>query len=1106
MFYKIKAKILRYTEYRDKNFEAYMFSTRIKILVGYALLAIVLVSATWMVYDNTRSLSAVNHASERFMARRDIVDSLVFSMLETANAERSVLLGDASKWERFDRALSGSKRQARKLRLLLNDTLKQQRLDTLMALLIAKRENTLLVMNVLKNNSRDIYYNNKVEALHSGRDSIVISPQTKERHEQHETVYEVVKTKRGFFRRLGDAFRKQRTDTISTTRLTHQPSTDTIHHRLNIADSVANALAEIHSEQQRANDRQQDIISTRNDRLQLVSIQLTKRTWQLLEDIQSDEHNAMQRVVGKAISSRRAMIVRIAVLGLLAILSAAILVVYILRDIKRERRDRQRILEAKTETERIMQQRERLLLTITHDIKAPAASIAGFIDLLSEYVDRPKAVGYLQSISGSANHLLQLVSALLDYHKLESGKAERHEVSFQPTALVSECVAQIQPLAMAKQLRLATDINVAEDMFCRSDAFRIKQIVNNLVSNAIKYTDEGEVRVGITVLNGWMTLSVSDTGCGMTPEELQSVFNAFTRLPGAQGKEGVGLGLTITREIVTLLGGRINVASTKGKGTTFRVCLPVKVVTNQGIHSGGALVSSAPTKQQVHQQSKHTQGVHLSQVHQQSKEVHQQSKHTQGVHLSQVHQQSKELHQQSKHTQGVHLSQVHQQSKELHQQSKHNSMVGALETSAPPKGNSQHPNTSTPQPIISVVIVDDDRLQGQLLNEMLRRIDGVQFDITTTIHADEAISIAVEKNPHIVFTDIEMPEMNGSEIMHRIRSASSATSATDKPVLRTKFVAMTAHEQSIMPQLRSDGFDACLFKPFSVQTLAATICQLTGATVRVLENSKLTIAGEAENNSKLKTQNSKLNIAGEAENNSKLKTQNSKLTIAGEAENNSKLKTQNSKLKIALLPFTDGDPEAEAQIIGDIRKSIEEYLEMIGDGSDPERVAKAAHKAMPLLEMIEPGKNQWVASLQTPGGALVSSAPTKQQSGGALVSARLSPLARARSAPIKQQQPGGALVSSAPTKQQQSGGALVSSAPIQQPGGAPTKQQYSQSEEKSILVGALETSAPPEETTTPSGETTAPPEETTTPPNEQERERLTKQLIEKLKEILCDIY
>ena len=906
-----------------------MFSTRIKILVGYALLAVVLVSATWMVYDNTRSLSAVNEASERLMARRDIVDSLVFTMLETANAERSVLLGDAGKWQRFDEALSSSAANAMRLRPLLMDTLKQQRLDSLITLLKAKRENTLLVMKELNNDCRDIYYNNKLEALHSGRDSIVISPQTKERHEQHETVYEVVKTKRGFFRRLGDAFRKQHTDTVSTTRLTHQPSTATINHRLNIADSVANVLAEIHREQQRANDRKQDAISSRNRQLQRVSIQLTKRTWLLIEDIQSDEHNALQRVVGKAMSSRRAMIVRIAVLGLLAILSAAILVVYILRDIKRERRDRQRIIEAKAETERIMQQRERLLLTITHDIKAPAASIAGFIDLLSEYVDQPKAVGYLQNISGSAKHLLQLVSALLDYHKLESGKAERHEVSFAPAVLISECVAQMQPLAMEKKLKLTTDVQVTESMLCRSDAFRIKQIVNNLVGNAIKYTDKGEVRVGVSIANRQLSISVKDTGCGMTPNELQTVFNAFTRLPGAQGKEGVGLGLTITREIVTLLGGEINVQSAKGKGSTFTVSLPVKIVTNQG----------------VHQQSKQTKGVQLSQLHQQS-------------------QQSKQ---------------------QLHQQSQRDSLIGALETSAPPKDKSQHPT-------LSVVIVDDDRLQGQLLTEMLQRIEGISFNTTTTIHASEAIAIATESAPNIVFTDIEMPEMNGSEIMRRIRN----NAETQQRPCTTKFVAMTAHEQSIMPQLRSDGFDACLFKPFSVQTLAATICQLTGVAVRVSENSKLKTVGETENNSKLKT--------------------------AGETENNSKLKIQNSKLKTALLPFTDGDPEAERQIIGDIRKSIEEYLEMIGDGSDPERIAKAVHKAMPLLEMLEPGKNEWLAPLQG-----VHLSQVHQQS----------------------------------------------------------KQQVHQQTQNDNLVGALETSAPP---------------------NDQERERLTKQLIEKLKNILCNIY
>ena len=852
-----------------------MFSTRIKILVGYALLAVVLVSATWMVYDNTRSLSAVNEASERLMARRDIVDSLVFTMLETANAELSVLLGDVGKWQRFDEALSSSAANAMRLRPLLMDTLKQQRLDSLITLLKAKRENTLLVMKELNNDCRDIYYNNKLEALHSGRDSIVISPQTKEHHEQHETVYEVVKTKRGFFRRLGDAFRKQHTDTVSTTRLTHQPSTATINHRLNIADSVANVLAEIHSEQQRANDRKQDAISSRNRQLQRVSIQLTKRTWLLIEDIQSDEHNALQRVVGKAMSSRRAMIVRIAVLGLLAILSAAILVVYILRDIKRERRDRQRIIEAKAETERIMQQRERLLLTITHDIKAPAASIAGFIDLLSEYVDQPKAVGYLQNISGSAKHLLQLVSALLDYHKLESGKAERHEVSFAPSVLISECVAQMQPQAMEKKLKLATDVPVTESMLCRSDAFRIKQIVNNLVGNAIKYTDKGEVRVGVSIANRQLSISVKDTGCGMKPDELQTVFNAFTRLPGAQGKEGVGLGLTITREIVTLLGGEINVQSTKGKGSTFTVSLPVKIVTNQGVHLS-PLGSSRLPEQEVHQQS--------------------------------------------------------------------NKCTNKA-TSAPTKGKSQHLNTSTSQPTISVVIVDDDRLQGQLLTEMLQRIEGISFNTTTTIHASEAIAIATKSAPNIVFTDIEMPEMNGSEIMRRIRNNAEVQQRS----CTTKFVAMTAHEQSIMPQLRSDGFDACLFKPFSVQTLAATICQLTGVAVRVSENSKLKTAGEAENNSKPKIQNS----------------------CSGK-----RLYEPSAKLRTALLPFTDGDPEAERQIIGDIRKSIEEYLEMIGDGSDPERIAKAVHKAMPLLEMLEPGKNEWLAPLQ---GVHQQSAPPNDQ-------------------------------------------------------------------------------------------------------------------------------
>lgn len=796
-----------------------MFSTRIKILVGYALLAIVLLSATWMIYDNTRSLTAVNNASERLMARRDIVDTLVFSMLETANAERSILLGDASEWQRFDHAISNSTEKARQLRPLISDSLKRQRLDTLVILLKAKRQNTMLVMAELGKDNRDIFYSNKMKALHSGRDSVVIHPRTAEQHDQRETVYEIVKTKKGFFRRLGDAFRRQHTDTVGMTRVQKRATADTVNHRVDIADSVANALAEIQQKQQRESGRQKERIAGRNSELQRVSILLAWRTGQLLEDIQNDEHTALRRVVDKAMNSRRTMIMRIAGLGLLAILSAAILVVYILRDIRRERRDRQRIIEAKAETERIMQQRERLLLTITHDIKAPAASIAGFIDLLAEYVDRPKAIGYLKSIGGSAQHLLQLVSALLDYHQLESGKVEIHEESFSPATLIRECVGGMQPQALEKGLLLESNINVADNMVCRSDAFRIKQIVNNLVGNAIKYTDEGKVTVSTAYMSGRLTIGVADTGCGMTPEEQQRVFNAFTRLPGAQRKEGVGLGLSIAREIVERLGGSINLVSRKGEGSKFTVVIPMETANGND--------DKAETTIDIEIDETAEAGAGISQSNE---------------------------------------------------------------------------NRNSGDKSLRILIVDDDKLQQQLLLEMFARVEGILLDITSTTHACEAIQLAHDIKPDIVFTDIEMPEMNGNEIMKRIRENGMAM----------KFVAITAHEPSIMPKLRNEGFDACLFKPFSVETLAATICQITGHMVRVKEKQQDSTA---------------------------------------------------DSLRSALLPFTDGDAEAERQIIVDICRSIDEYLELLGDADNSDSIAKAAHKAMPLLEMIKPGSNSWLTPI-----------------------------------------------------------------------------------------------------------------------------------------------
>ena len=805
---------------------------RLKIITGYAILAIVLVLAAQMVYDSTRSLTALNTASERLMERRNVVDSLVYSMLDAANAERSVMMGDTRQWQRFSTSLSESQRKAMQLKQLVSDSLKAMRMDTLANLLAAKRDNAMMVLNILADASGDAVYARKVHDLQSGRDSVVIHPNEITSANNRETVYNIVSTRRGFFRRLSDAFRRQRSDTIATTMQSGRTDSTAMAQGINIADSVAEALADIHHEIKRADTRRQDAIDNRTRSLKLVSIQLAWRTGQMLEDIQSDEHNAMQRAIKADMQARRSTMMKIAMLALLAIGAAIVLIVYTLRDIRRQRRDHERIVEAKNETERLMQQRQRLLLTITHDIKAPVASISGFIALLREWVSQPKPVAYLDSIRSSAEHLLQLVGALLDYHQLESGKATTHAVSFNPARLVSDCATQARPVANNKNLEVVCSLRTGADCVCQADAFRIRQIMNNLIGNAVKYTDRGTITVSAALNGSLLTMSVADTGSGMTESEQQRIFNAFTRLPDAQGKEGVGLGLSITREAVNMLGGTIRVASQKGKGSKFTVTLPVTVDTVQSAQPATIAGNTVPN---------------------------------------------------------------------VADNPTPNIINPASIAASPAPDMACVKSSSHP---IKVVIVDDDRLQLQLLGEMMARMENICLDIHVTSSADEAIEMIGRLRPQLVFTDIEMPQMSGREMLRRI----------DRNGIKT--VAITAHDQSIYTELRAEGFDACLFKPFNVQTLAATLCQLTGIAPSV--SVPTASASSARHD---------------------------------------------ATLFAPLLVFAECDAEAEQQIIADTRKSIADYLSMLNDPNDTASIAKAAHKAMPLLKMLMPDDVEWLADL-----------------------------------------------------------------------------------------------------------------------------------------------
>lgn len=779
------------------------------------MLAVVIAIATWQVYDNSRLFVALNNASEQLLKRRDVVDSLVCSLLETNNAERSVLLGEGSEWPHFNRSVATSEQKAKQLKPFIADQGQRQRIDTLVELIHMKRENTKRVAQLMAFDNRDAFYRDKVQALQSGRDSVVIHSKLYGQHGQREKVYEIIKSKRGFFRRLGDAFRRQHADTVGVTNILHDTKTDSTAQRINIADSVANILTDIQNEEQKRNSRQQENVAARLNRLQRVSLQLSQRTGLLLEHIQREEKNALQKALGHATQSRHKMVVRIAIIGLVAILIAALLVAYILRDIKRERRDRQRIVEAKTETERIMAQRERLLLTITHDIKAPAASIAGFIELLSEQVSRPKALAYIDSMRHSAIHLQQLVAALLDYHLLESGKAERHDVSFVPQQLAKSCVEEFKPMAAEKGLdiTLGTLTPNCGDLW-RSDAFRVKQIMSNLIGNAVKYTDRGGVKVEIRISpRQHLIIYVSDTGRGMSQADCQRIFDAFTRLPNGQGKEGVGLGLSITREVVQMLGGTITVTSEEGKGSCFTVSLPIK-------------------------------------------------------------------------------KEEKKQKKDVEEN------VASVETNR----SSTEAKEATTE--INILAVDDDALQLELFKEMAQKIGGAKLNISTTTSASEAIKLAEETKPQIMFTDIEMPEMSGKDMLKHVKNSDMST------------VAMTAHDPSIMTSLKKAGFSTCLFKPFNAATLAATLAQITRLPLSVKA---------AEQKASFFTP----------------------LTAFAEGD-------------------TEAEREILTQVgesIKEYRQMLEQGLKHNDEEQQRDSISRAAHKAMPLLTMLKPGQCSWLQAI-----------------------------------------------------------------------------------------------------------------------------------------------
>ena len=446
------------------------------------------------------------------------------------------------------------------------------RTDSLLTLLHEKDQNTIQMLRVLSEANDSLLSASEIEEIISEQDSVITQQRVQHRVITKRDSLITTPKKKGFFKRLAEVFSPSKQDSAVLVNTSLEVATDTILQPTTSKDSLQQKIR-MATEEKRLQRRK--TIRRTSTKYQRMNTQLTARMDSLIKQYEEEMtlRARQDAELQQEVRMRSARIIGGIAVG--AVLLSAFFLILIMRDISRSNRYRQQLEVANKRAEDLLIAREKLMLAITHDFKAPLGSIMGYTELLSRLTEDERQRFYLDNMKSSSEHLLKLVSDLLDFHRLDLNKAEVNRVTFNPSQLFDEIYVSFEPLTAAKGLAL--QCHVAPELNGRyiSDPLRLRQIVNNLLSNAVKFTQKGEISLTAGYDSSKLTIAIADTGKGMALEDRERIFQEFTRLSGAQGEEGFGLGLSIVKKLVTLLEGTIDVQSTLGKGSCFTVTLPL---------------------------------------------------------------------------------------------------------------------------------------------------------------------------------------------------------------------------------------------------------------------------------------------------------------------------------------------------------------------------------------------------------------------------------------------------------------------------------------------------------------------------------------------------
>lgn len=794
-----------------------MFSTSFKIVIGYILLVGLLIGAFTYTMQQMNLLTTPTSLRDQLDHRRHITHRIISQLYDAESIGQTLRTGNLNEYYHYLKAMKEVNASIDTLETILTDTLQQARLDTVRTLLQNKQWNMYAVLEAMRNTPTDQIYQEQLDSLIAQQDSLLSTPHIRRKVITHHNSYTIHHKKKGFFKRLADVFAPGKEDSTQVSNVIQEEYTDTLDEVYSPIDTISSMITGIQHKVFQTRQKETEMLNTRISSLRVIGSGLSQRVNQLLENIEHDEQEAARTKLMQEEEIRKEAAETMAKIAIAAFVLVLVFSIVIARDITRNNHYRRELEKAKSYAENLLVAREKLMLTITHDIKAPAGSIIGYIDLLIRLVNDRRQQFYLSNMKSSAQHLLALVTSLLDYHRLEAGKMDLHPVAFNPHELLTDIYNSFLPLAEKKQLQLDFKEKLPEALTLEGDPFRIRQIVENLLSNALKFTAAGGITLQAEYHGNQFVFCVSDTGCGMTASEQERIFKEFTRLSSAQGQEGFGLGLSITRKLVELLLGRIDIESAPGKGSTFKVSMPLPSISPK------------------------------------------------------------------------------------------------------PAPGSKEPAITLPKIHLRIAIIDDDRIQMHLTEAMLHNaaeeVKGFKVETVCCEQPEELIEQLKNRTFDLVFTDIQMPAMNGFELLHHLRNQNFAQ-AQSIPV-----IAITARGDMNENDFLQKGFAGMLQKPFNQSELK-----------KVVKNAlnHLTVSDNIPDT----------------------------LPVQKDTHETSPHTDQPYNFS-PLTAFSEDDPEAAKEILRTFAQETQKNMEKLQtaiSNKDMEALCATAHKMLPTFLMIEAQK------------------------------------------------------------------------------------------------------------------------------------------------------